>query len=265
VPLFELKGIKRSFINGQVRTDVLKGISLSAEKGEYISIMGPSGSGKSTLLNIIGCLDKASSGTYSINDTEINSLSDTALADLRNREIGFVFQSFHLLKELNAMANVELPLIYRGVTAKERHKAAKEVLELVGLSHRMGHYPKQLSGGEQQRVAIARSIVGKPHMLLADEPTGALDSRTSVSIMDLFAKLNREMQLTIIQVTHDTEVAYYGSRIIHIFDGEIDSEEEVTPERREQALNTLIARSKNQRHEEENQELQEESKDEARG
>ncbi|MDD4572325.1 MAG: ABC transporter ATP-binding protein [Clostridia bacterium] len=248
MPLLELKDIERSFVNGQVRTDVLKGICLNVEEGEYISIMGPSGSGKSTLLNIIGCLDRASSGSYLINGKDVGSLGDNALADLRNHEIGFVFQSFHLLKDLNAMANVELPLIYRGVPAPERHKAAKEVLEIVGLAHRINHYPKQLSGGEQQRVAIARSIIGNPRVLLADEPTGALDSKTSVSIMDLFNQLNTDMGLTIVQVTHDTEVAYYGSRVIHIFDGEVDAEETVTSERREQALKTLVNRSKNRRH-----------------
>jgi len=255
VSLLELKDIERSFVNGQVRTDVLKGISLNVEEGEYISIMGPSGSGKSTLLNIIGCLDRASSGTYLINGIDVSTLGDSALANLRNREIGFVFQSFHLLKDLNAMANVELPLIYRGIAANERHKAAKEVLEIVGLSHRMDHYPKQLSGGEQQRVAIARSIIGKPHLLLADEPTGALDSKTSVSIMDIFSQLNRDLGLTIVQVTHDTEVAYYGSKIIHIFDGEIDAEEDVTEERRVEALNNLLARAKNKRKDQDEADL----------
>ncbi len=227
--LLELKDIIRYFVNDQVRTDVLKGISLSVEEGEYVSIMGPSGSGKSTFLNIIGCLDKASSGTYKIGDTYVDALSENELADMRNHEIGFVFQSFHLLRNLSATANVELPLIYRGMPAAERKKKAHEALTTVGLSHRFDHFPKQLSGGEQQRVAIARAIVGNPKLILADEPTGALDSKTSRNVMEIFRSLNQDRGMTIIQVTHDAKVPYYGTRIVYLADGEIYREEKVDP------------------------------------
>ena len=225
--LLELQNITRYFMNDQVRTDVLRGITLSVAEGEYVSIMGPSGSGKSTLLNIIGCLDKASGGTYKIKDIYIDQLSENELADMRNHEIGFVFQSFHLLRNLTATANVELPLIYRGMPALERKKKAHQALSIVGLTHRAHHFPKQLSGGEQQRVAIARAIVGEPKLILADEPTGALDSKTSQTIMGIFHALNEEQGMTIIQVTHDAKVAYYGTRIIYLDDGEINREETV--------------------------------------
>lgn len=225
--ILDLKGITRSFVNGTVRTDVLKGIDLAVNAGDFLSIMGPSGSGKSTLLNIVGCLDRPSTGTYHVAGQAVESLSDGALADLRNHVIGFVFQTFHLLKDLSARDNVELPLIYRGMAAGERHKLAEAALEQVGLAHRMKHFPRQMSGGEQQRVAIARAIVGDPQVILADEPTGALDSKTSLVIMDIFTRLNRERGLTIVQVTHAREVALYGSRIIHIADGTILNEEMV--------------------------------------
>lgn len=225
--ILDLKGITRSFVNGTVRTDVLKGIDLAVNAGDFLSIMGPSGSGKSTLLNIVGCLDRPSTGTYHVAGRAVESLSDGALADLRNHVIGFVFQTFHLLKDLSARDNVELPLIYRGMAAGERHKLAEAALEQVGLAHRMKHFPRQMSGGEQQRVAIARAIVGDPQVILADEPTGALDSKTSLVIMDIFTRLNRERGLTIVQVTHAREVALYGSRIIHIADGTILNEEMV--------------------------------------
>lgn len=225
--ILDLKGITRSFVNGAVRTDVLKGIDLAVNAGDFLSIMGPSGSGKSTLLNIVGCLDRPSTGTYHVAGRAVESLSDGALADLRNHVIGFVFQTFHLLKDLSARDNVELPLIYRGMAAGERHKLAEAALEQVGLAHRMKHFPRQMSGGEQQRVAIARAIVGDPQVILADEPTGALDSKTSLVIMDIFTRLNRERGLTIVQVTHAREVALYGSRIIHIADGMILNEEMV--------------------------------------
>jgi putative ABC transport system ATP-binding protein len=227
VAILDLKGITRSFVNGAVRTDVLKGIDLAVNAGDFLSIMGPSGSGKSTLLNIVGCLDRPSTGTYHVAGRAVESLSDGALADLRNHVIGFVFQTFHLLKDLSARDNVELPLIYRGMAAGERHKLAEAALEQVGLAHRMKHFPRQMSGGEQQRVAIARAIVGDPQVILADEPTGALDSKTSLVIMDIFTRLNRERGLTIVQVTHAREVALYGSRIIHIADGMILNEEMV--------------------------------------
>ena len=230
MPILEVQNIKRHFINGQVRTDVLKGIDLSVDSGNYISIMGPSGSGKSTLLNLLGCLDRPSSGCYILNGEPVEKLSDNSLADIRNRYIGFVFQTFHLLPNLSARGNVELPLIYRGVPKRDRIKQAEEALDMVGLSERKHHLPKQMSGGEQQRVAIARAIVGKPEILLADEPTGALDSRNRVKIMEIFSWLNQELGLTIIQVTHDQEVSYYGSRVLHMADGEIIREELVSDE-----------------------------------
>lgn len=225
MPLLEVHNIKRHFINGQVRTDVLKGIELSVERGDYLSIMGPSGSGKSTFLNILGCLDRPSEGCYFLNGEAVEKLSDNSLAGIRNRSIGFVFQSFHLLPNLTACGNVELPLIYRGLSKQERKKQAEEALEMVGLSQRATHLPKQMSGGEQQRVAIARAIVGKPDILLADEPTGALDSKTRIKIMEIFSWLNQELGLTIIQVTHDTEVSYYGRSVLHMADGEMTHEE----------------------------------------
>jgi putative ABC transport system ATP-binding protein len=225
LPLLELKEITRQFKNGNVVTKVLKGINLSVDEQEFVSIMGPSGSGKSTLLNIIGCLDRPSSGTYSLAGEQVEKLSDGKLADIRNNFIGFVFQSFHLLHDLDAQANVELPLIYRGMSARLRHKLAETALDAVGLAHRRHHRPSQLSGGEQQRVAIARAIVGEPKVILADEPTGALESRTGENIMAIFQKLNQEQGMTIVQVTHDKVVSEYGHRVVYLKDGEIAQEE----------------------------------------
>jgi len=225
--LLKLTDIKRSYKMGQVNVEVLKGIDLVIEEKEFVSIMGPSGSGKSTLLNIIGCLDAPTSGTYEIKGERVEKLRDSQLADLRNQTIGFVFQNFHLLSHLNALENVELPLIYRGVWGKERKKLAKTALERVGLGDRINHLPSQLSGGEKQRVAIARAIIMEPTLVLADEPTGALDSRSSSNIMEIFKKLNKELGITIVQVTHDRDVALHGQKIFHILDGEIDKIEVV--------------------------------------
>ncbi|MDI3534936.1 MAG: putative transport system ATP-binding protein [Thermosediminibacterales bacterium] len=220
--LLELKGIARSYKTGQIKVDALKGIDISIEEGDFISIMGPSGSGKSTLLNIIGCLDKPTSGTYEIAGRRVEKMTDGQLADIRNRLIGFVFQSFHLLPDLDAQANVELPLIYRGISGRERRKRAIAALESVGLGDRLHHLPSQLSGGEQQRVAIARAIVGDPAVILADEPTGALDSRSGENIMSIFRDLNHNQGKTIVQVTHEKSVARYGHKIFHLLDGEIE-------------------------------------------
>ncbi len=239
MPLILMENIIRNFVNGQVTTEVLKGVSLNVEKGEYLSIMGPSGSGKSTLLNLIGLLDLPTSGDYLLDGTPVNSLNDDDLAATRNRVLGFVFQTFHLLKNLNALQNVALPMIYRGMEKTEREILAREALALVGLSERETHFPSQLSGGEQQRVAIARAIVGKPQVLLADEPTGALDSKNSVNIMEIFTRLNKEQGLTIIQVTHDLGVAYYGQRIIFLADGEISKIETVSNEQRQMGEQSL--------------------------
>ncbi|MGI6685942.1 MAG: ABC transporter ATP-binding protein [Bacillota bacterium] len=233
LPLLELSGITRQFKNGNVVTEVLKGINLMVYEQEFVSIMGPSGSGKSTLLNIVGCLDRPSTGTYSLAGKQVEKLSDGKLADIRNSFIGFVFQSFHLLHDLDAQANVELPLIYRGMSARQRHKLAETALEAVGLAHRRHHRPTQLSGGEQQRVAIARAIVGEPKVILADEPTGALDSRTGETIMGIFQKLNQEQGMTIVQVTHDKTVSCYGHRVIHLKDGEVAKEEVIDQSQRE--------------------------------
>ena len=220
--LLELKDITRKYKLGQVQVTALGGVSLSIEDGEYVSIMGPSGSGKSTLLNIIGCLDLPTTGTYTFGERHIESLKDGELADLRNRQIGFVFQQFHLLPNLTALENVELPLIYQGVWGRERQEKAKAALESVGLGDRIGHHPFQMSGGEQQRVAISRAIVGNPSLILADEPTGALDSKSSENIMEIFQRLNKELGITIVQVTHEREVASYSQKIYLLRDGLID-------------------------------------------
>jgi putative ABC transport system ATP-binding protein len=220
--LLELKDITRKYKLGQVQVTALGGVSISIEEGEYVSIMGPSGSGKSTLLNIIGCLDLPTTGTYLLGGKHIETLKDGELADIRNQMIGFVFQQFHLLPNLTAQENVELPLIYQGVWGKEREERAKAALESVGLGDRIGHLPFQMSGGEQQRVAISRAIVGNPSLILADEPTGALDSRSSENIMEIFQKLNKELGITIVQVTHEREVALYGQKVYHLRDGLIE-------------------------------------------
>lgn len=230
----ELEGVTRQYRIGPIRIDALKGVDLTVEKREFVSIMGPSGCGKSTLLNIIGCLDLPTSGTYRLAGQPVERLSDSQLSDLRNRFIGFVFQSFHLLAHLDAQANVELPLVYRGVDARERRQRAQAALEAVGLADRRHHYPTQLSGGEQQRTAIARALVGEPAVILADEPTGALDSRSGQAVMAIFGELNRERGLTIVQVTHNEAVARHGRRIVRLLDGEVEREEvmKVREERR---------------------------------
>lgn len=227
MPIIKLENISRSYKNGQVVIEALKNINLSIEEGEFISIMGPSGSGKSTMLNIIGCLDKPSSGTYEIAGKRVEKLGDGQLAEIRNEFIGFVFQSFHLLPDLTALENVELPLIYRGLIGKERRKKAVEALKSLGLGKRIYHRPSQLSGGEQQRVAIARAIVGDPKVILADEPTGALDSKTSETIMEIFQELNNERGITIVQVTHEKSIAEYSKRIYHLLDGKIERIEDL--------------------------------------
>lgn len=225
--LLELKGVTRHYKTGQIRVDALKGIDLNVQKGEFISIMGPSGSGKSTLLNVIGCLDRPSLGSYVLAGQHVEKLSDGNLAEIRNQFIGFVFQSFHLLSDLDAQANVELPLIYRGVGSRERRQKAAAALKSVGLEERKHHRPSQLSGGEQQRVAIARALVGEPSVILADEPTGALDSASGQMIMSIFQRLNREQGLTIVQVTHEVAISRYAGRVIYLRDGMIECEEKL--------------------------------------
>ncbi|HAE42954.1 MAG TPA: macrolide ABC transporter ATP-binding protein [Clostridiales bacterium] len=217
-----MKDISKEYRIGQIKLNALKNINLEINNGEFISIMGPSGSGKSTLLNVIGCLDKSSSGTYFLDGNSVETMNDNQLSEIRNRFIGFVFQSFNLLGELNAIRNVEIPLIYRGVRGKIRREMSELALEKVGLKDRMKHLPSQLSGGQQQRVAIARALVGNPSVILADEPTGALDSSTGNTIMELFTQLNEDLNMTIVQVTHEESIAAYGKRIIRLIDGEIN-------------------------------------------
>lgn len=226
--LIKLTNINKSYKNGDQELQVLKNISLEVEEGEFVAIMGPSGSGKSTLMNIIGLLDRPSTGGYLLEDTEVSNLTGKKLAQVRNQQIGFVFQQFFLLSKLNALQNVELPLIYAGVPSGKRQQLSKQYLEKVELAERMHHLPSELSGGQKQRVAIARALVNSPSIILADEPTGALDTKTGDQIMELLTELNQEGK-TIIMVTHEPEIAEYANRKIVLRDGVIteDSRKEV--------------------------------------
>ena len=221
---FAMTDIRKSYPLGDEWLEVLHGISLTLEKGEYLSVLGPSGSGKSTLMNIIGCLDTATSGDYILNGQRIEDMDEETLAYVRNREIGFIFQNSQLLPRMDALRNVELPLIYAGIPGRERTRRAREMLDRVGLGDRMHHYPSQLSGGQQQRVAIARALVTKPTLLLADEPTGALDQKTGKQVMTLFQQLNDEGN-TIIMITHDLNIARHARRVVYIVDGLITEPE----------------------------------------
>jgi len=227
VSLIRLQNISRRYQMGEETIHALRDVSLEIQRGEYVAIMGPSGSGKSTLMNVLGCLDTPTSGRYDLNGTDVSQMDDNQLAEVRNREIGFVFQTFNLLARSNALHNVELPLIYAGEPAGERRKTALESLANVGLADRVHHKPNELSGGQRQRVAVARALVNKPSILLADEPTGNLDSKTGTEIMALFEELARKGN-TILVVTHEEDVARHARRIIRIRDGLIASDELVT-------------------------------------
>ncbi len=217
--MITLKDINKIYRTDEIETQALENVNIHIDKGEFVSVMGPSGCGKSTLLNIVGLLDTPTSGTVTIAGTNVEGMNDSNLAAFRNQKLGFVFQSFHLIDSLNVIDNVMLPLLYRKSSASEREKLAKQVLERVGLSHRMRHRPSQLSGGQCQRVAIARAIVGNPEIILADEPTGNLDSKMGAEVMDLLHTLNREDGRTIMMVTHNEEQAHQTDRIIRFFDG----------------------------------------------
>lgn len=224
MPLIELKNITKSYPVGDSELKILKGIDLQIEQGDFVAIMGPSGSGKSTCMNILGCLDVPTSGSYKLDGKAVEGLDPDELAEIRNKKIGFVFQGFNLLSRTSALENVELPMVYANVDAKIRQQKAIKALEKVGLKERMHHQPNQLSGGQQQRVAIARAIVNDAPIIFADEPTGNLDTKMSVEIMELFVSLNKELGRTIILVTHEEDIARYAKRIIRIVDGEISSD-----------------------------------------
>jgi putative ABC transport system ATP-binding protein len=224
-PLIALESITKVFYTDEVETHALSGIHLQIQRGEYVSIAGPSGCGKSTLLSILGLLDSPTEGTYVLNEQSVANLGLAERARIRNREVGFIFQSFNLIGDLTVYENVELPLTYRGMSAGERKDRVSEALEKVGMAHRMKHYPSQLSGGQQQRVAVARALAGKPSILLADEPTGNLDSKNGDAVMQLLQELHRE-GATICMVTHDARFARHADRTIHLFDGRVVEEEE---------------------------------------
>ena len=224
MPILKLTNICKDYQQGREPVRVLKNINLTVERGEYLAIMGPSGSGKTTLMNLIGCLDVPTSGSYELDGKNLNDLSDDALAEIRNKHIGFVFQSFHLMPKLDARDNVALPLLYGDVPLKERRERAEEALKAVGLEDRMDFLPNQLSGGQCQRVAIARAMVGKPDILLADEPTGALDTKSGNQIMEIFRKLSEE-GMTIIMITHEPTIAECADKTYHILDGELRTED----------------------------------------
>jgi putative ABC transport system ATP-binding protein len=231
VALLEAREIEKTYSLGDIDLHALDHVSVSMEKGEFVAVMGPSGSGKSTFMNILGCLDKPTGGQYLLEGVDVGNLNRDELAGIRNKKLGFVFQGFNLLSRTSALENVELPMLYDGLTAKERRERAKEALKSVGLEGREGHHPNQLSGGQQQRVAIARALVNNAPIILADEPTGNLDTKTSVEIMELFVKLNNESNITVILVTHEPDIAAFSRRVIKFLDGHIVSD---TPQEQRQ-------------------------------
>ncbi len=227
-PLIVLEEIEKTYVMGDVQVQALRGVSLAVEQGDFVAVMGASGSGKSTLMNIVGCLDRPSHGRYLLEEQEVSRLSGDRLAGIRNQTIGFVFQSFNLLSRTSALENVELPLLYSGVSTSQRHARAAEALARVGLADRTGHHPNQMSGGQQQRVAIARALVNRPRVILADEPTGNLDSHTSEEVMALFQELGRS-GITVVLVTHEPDIAQYAARVLVMRDGKVLSDARQQP------------------------------------
>lgn len=223
--LIEIKNLIKIYETGDTNFRALDDVSLSVENGEFVSIMGASGSGKSTFMNMLGCLDKPTFGSYHLDGVDVMSLDSDGLAKIRNLKLGFVFQGFNLISRTSALENVEMPMIYKGIPPHERIERAKEALKIVGLENRMSHYPNQMSGGQQQRVAIARAIVNDAPIILADEPTGNLDTKTSIEVMDFFVKLNEKRKKTIILVTHEPDIAQYSKRVVRFMDGKIISDE----------------------------------------
>jgi putative ABC transport system ATP-binding protein len=238
--VISVKNLVKTYVVGEVEVRALRGVNLDIERGEFLAVTGPSGSGKSTFMHIAGCLDRPTSGQYFLDGEDVSRMSKDQLANVRNRKIGFVFQGFNLLSRTSALDNVELPLLYGGaLKTAERHKLAVEVLTAVGLGNRADHHPNQLSGGQQQRVAIARALINKPSILLADEPTGNLDTRTSIEVMDIFQKLNRERGITVLLITHEVDIAEYGTRIVTFRDGQVVADRPVA--RRRLAQDELAA------------------------
>jgi putative ABC transport system ATP-binding protein len=232
VPVISVRDLTKTYVVGEVKVHALRGVSFEIEKGEFVAITGPSGSGKSTTMHILGCLDRPTSGQYVLDGKDVSRMSKDELAWVRNHKIGFVFQGFNLLSRTTALDNVELPLLYGGTRkAAERHKRAMGALAAVNLADRADHYPNQLSGGQQQRVAIARSLINEPSILLADEPTGNLDTRTSVEVMEIFQRLNIERGITVLLITHEHDIAEYGTRIIAFRDGRVQRDEPIVNRR----------------------------------
>jgi putative ABC transport system ATP-binding protein len=239
--VISVKNLVKTYVVGEVEVKALRGVNLDVPRGEFLAVSGPSGSGKSTFMHIVGCLDRPTSGQYLLDGQDVSRMSKDALAAVRNRKIGFVFQGFNLLSRTSALDNVELPLLYgnNGLKTVDRHKRALEMLELVGLGNRSDHHPNQLSGGQQQRVAIARALINNPSILLADEPTGNLDTRTSIEVMGIFQRLNQERGITVVLITHEMDIAEYGTRTVTFRDGMVVADKAVT--RRRLAQDELAA------------------------
>jgi putative ABC transport system ATP-binding protein len=240
--VISVRNLVKTYVVGEVQVKALRGINLDVERGEFLAVSGTSGSGKSTFMHIVGCLDKPTSGQYLLDGEDVSRMSKDALAAVRNKKIGFVFQGFNLLSRTSALDNVELPLLYGGkstMKTSDRHKRAIEMLELVGLGNRTDHHPNQLSGGQQQRVAIARALINNPSILLADEPTGNLDTRTSIEVMGIFQRLNQERGITVVLITHELDIAEYGTRTVTFRDGQVVADKAVA--RRRQAQDELAA------------------------